>query len=106
MIFPRLMRVYVSAGFLASYWSAGFGTFLHVSALASHWLEDRANFTPRYKQQANPFLSMNNFIPLVISMNDKKQLTILSQCKLALTSGINFLRYRIIGKKLKTSRVP
>jgi hypothetical protein len=31
-------------GFLASYWSAGFGTFLLVSALASHWLEDYANF--------------------------------------------------------------
>ena len=32
--------------FLASYWSAGFGRFLQVSALASHWLEDCANFTP------------------------------------------------------------
>ncbi len=46
------MRVYVglimiahvlSLGFLASYWSVGFGTFLQVSALASHWLKDCAN---------------------------------------------------------------
>ncbi len=33
-------------GFLASYWSAGFGRFLQVSFFASHWLEDCANFTP------------------------------------------------------------
>jgi hypothetical protein len=26
--------------FLASYWPAGFETFLQVSAIASHWLED------------------------------------------------------------------
>ncbi len=32
--------------FLAFYWPAGFGRFLQVSALASHWLEDCANFTP------------------------------------------------------------
>jgi hypothetical protein len=32
--------------FLASYWSAGFGRFLQVSALASNWLEDCADFTP------------------------------------------------------------
>ncbi len=46
--FSRLMRVYVgcsrrvpvlSPDFLASYWSAGFGTFLQISTLASHWLE-------------------------------------------------------------------
>jgi hypothetical protein len=58
---------------------------------ASHWLEDCANFTPtpeendkysaerfvRYKQQANTPLSMNNYIPLVVSMNDKnKPLTV------------------------------
>jgi hypothetical protein len=30
---------------LASYWSAGFGRLLQVSALASHWLEDCVNFT-------------------------------------------------------------
>jgi hypothetical protein len=36
----------LSPGILASYWSAGFGTFLQVSALASRWLEDCANFTP------------------------------------------------------------
>jgi hypothetical protein len=65
----------------------GFGTFLQVSALASHWLEKDVNFTPmpdkyqttntaallvQYKQQANPLLSMNNCTPLVISRNDKK----------------------------------
>ncbi len=51
--FSRLMQNYVglimlalSPGFLASYWSAGFGTFLQVSALASNWLEDCANCTP------------------------------------------------------------
>jgi hypothetical protein len=36
----------LSPDFLASYWSAGFGTFLQVSALAYHWLDDCANFTP------------------------------------------------------------
>jgi hypothetical protein len=41
----------------------------------------------QYKQQANPFLSMNNYNPLLISWNDKnKQLTLLSQRKLALTA--------------------
>jgi hypothetical protein len=40
-----------------------------------------------YKQQANPLLSMNNYTPLVISRNEKnKQLTLLSQRKLALTA--------------------
>jgi hypothetical protein len=38
----------------------------------------------QYKQQANPLLSMHNYTTLVISGNDKnKQLTLLSQCKLA-----------------------
>jgi hypothetical protein len=37
---------------LAFYWSAGFGTFLQVSALASHWLEDFANFTPTPEENA------------------------------------------------------
>jgi hypothetical protein len=82
---------------LLFYWSAGFGTFLQVPALASHWLEDCANFTPtleettttallmKYKQQANPLLSTHNYIPLVISGNDKnEQITLLSQRKLAL----------------------
>jgi hypothetical protein len=36
----------LSPGFLDFYWSAGFGTFLQVSAPASHWLENCANFTP------------------------------------------------------------
>jgi hypothetical protein len=40
-----------------------------------------------YKQQANPLLSMSNYTPLGISSNDKnKQLTLLSQRKLALTA--------------------
>jgi hypothetical protein len=40
----------------------------------------------QYKQQANLLLSMNNYTPLLISWNAKnKQLTLLSQCKLALT---------------------
>jgi hypothetical protein len=41
----------LSPGFLAFYWSAGFGTFLQVSALASHWLEDCANFTPMLEKK-------------------------------------------------------
>ncbi len=41
----------------------------------------------QYKQQANPLLSMNNYTPLVISRYDEtKQLTLLSQRKLALTA--------------------
>jgi hypothetical protein len=39
------------AGFIASYWSAGFGKFLQVLAFASQWLADSANFTPIRKQQ-------------------------------------------------------
>jgi hypothetical protein len=85
--------------------AAPFGTFLRVSDLASHWLEDCANCTPtpeendkyrvpvqcqpllvQYKQQDNSLLSVHNYTPIVISGNDKnKQLTLLSQCKLALT---------------------
>jgi hypothetical protein len=87
--------VYLVQVFVASYWSAGFGTYLQVSALASHWLEHCANFTPKqggkqpiqrqpllgqYKHQANPLLSIYTYIPLVSSRNDKiKQLTFLSQ---------------------------
>jgi hypothetical protein len=77
-------------------------TSVFKSALASHWLDDCENFTPtpeeqqpiqrqlllvQYKQQANPHLSIHNYNPLVISRNDKnKQLTLLSQRKLALTA--------------------
>jgi hypothetical protein len=39
-----ISRFFVGPGFLASYWSAGLGTFLQVSALASYWLEVCANF--------------------------------------------------------------
>jgi hypothetical protein len=58
------------------------------------------------KTQANPLLSMHNFSPLVISSHDKnKQLTVLSQCKLALTAGtrVHLLCYKNIGapKKFK-----
>jgi hypothetical protein len=51
-IISRLMRVCVgltmltACTFLASYWSAIFGRFLQVSALASHWLADCTNYTP------------------------------------------------------------
>jgi hypothetical protein len=76
-----MQKVYFAVNarlFLACYLSAGFGTFLQVSALASHWLENCANFTPnpeendqysakkkiarivQYKQQAQN-------IPLVIA---------------------------------------
>jgi hypothetical protein len=40
----------LNPGSLASYWSAGFGTFLQASTLASHWLEDCANFTPTLEE--------------------------------------------------------
>jgi hypothetical protein len=42
----KMLRSVLLPGFLAFYWSAGFETFLRVSALASHWLEDCTNFTP------------------------------------------------------------
>jgi hypothetical protein len=52
----------------------------------------------QYKQQANPLLSVHNFTPLVISVNDKnKQLTLLSQRKLALTAINDFLHFEING---------
>ncbi len=60
MHFSWLMQVYVGLiGIVSSFWSAEFETFLQVSALASHWLEDCANFT------------VNNYTPHVISRNDK-----------------------------------
>jgi hypothetical protein len=41
----------------------------------------------QYKHQADPLLAMKNYTPLVISRNDKnKQVTLLSQRKLALTA--------------------
>jgi hypothetical protein len=53
-------------------------------------------------QAASQFTFMHNYTPLVISGNDKnKQLTLLSQCKLALTAKIHFLRYKIIGAHKK-----
>jgi hypothetical protein len=66
--------------------SAGFGTFLQVSANNSHWLEDFANFTPTPEEndqysanyslwnisiKPNPLLTMNNYTPLMISRNGK-----------------------------------
>jgi hypothetical protein len=51
--------VYIlSPGFLASYLSAGFGTGLQLSALASHWLEDYANLTPTLLE--NDYYSANH----------------------------------------------
>jgi hypothetical protein len=48
----------------------------------------RQPFLVQYKQQASPLSSMNNHTPLVICGNDKnKQITLLSQRKLALTAG-------------------
>jgi hypothetical protein len=42
----NLVTLDISALFSVAFnWSAGFGTFLQVSALASHWLEDCANFS-------------------------------------------------------------
>jgi hypothetical protein len=68
--------VYLGSDFIDFYWSTGFGRFLQLSALASHWLKDYANFTQtpeendQYSvnqsysaihQQANPLLSINNY---------------------------------------------
>ena len=62
--FSQLMRVYVGLimlsacpGFLASYWSAGFGTFLQVSALASHWLEGSVSVTLLRRKTTNTALT-------------------------------------------------
>jgi hypothetical protein len=77
-------------------------TFIQVSALDSHWLEDCANFTPMLEKATNTapttlsaiqaaskstFINtLHNYTPLVISKNDKNmQLTLLSQRKLAST---------------------
>ncbi len=76
----------LSPGFLVFNWSARFGTFLQVSALASHWMEDCANFTPtpagekrpikrqpllmQHKQHVNSLFSMHNNTLLVNSEND------------------------------------
>jgi hypothetical protein len=47
------------------------------------------------------FINVNNYTPLAISRNDKnKQLTLLSQHKLALTAK-NFLHYKTIGAPKK-----
>jgi hypothetical protein len=51
----------------------------------------------QYKQQANQLLSMHNYTPLVINGNDKnKQLTLLSQGKLALTSRKTLFDFCVI----------
>ncbi len=55
----NVIGVYLTQVFLASYWSAGFGRFLQVSALSSDWLADCANFTltpgenNKYRYSAN-----------------------------------------------------
>jgi hypothetical protein len=55
-------------GFLASHWSAGFGRFLQVSVLASHYLEDGVNFTPTLEENnqysANFFLCNTSSKPI------------------------------------------
>ncbi len=42
----KVRDVYLVQASSAFYWSAGFGTFLRVSALASHWLKDCENNKP------------------------------------------------------------
>jgi hypothetical protein len=54
--------VYLVRVFLASYWSAWFGTFHQVSALASHLLEDCANL--RQRPLLMQAASQSTFIPL------------------------------------------
>jgi hypothetical protein len=61
----------------------------------------------KYKQQAHSLLSINNYTPLVISGNDKnKQLTLLSQCKLALAARNTFFHNTIIGAPKKLEKLP
>jgi hypothetical protein len=55
-----------------------------------------------YKKQAKPLLSVHNYTPLGISRNDKnKQLTLLSQRKLALTAINPLFALQIIGAPKK-----
>jgi hypothetical protein len=68
--------------FFASYWSAGFGTFFQVSTLASHWLEDYANFTPTAEENSANYswcntsnkqirfyqYTLHNYIPFLAGM--------------------------------------
>jgi hypothetical protein len=93
---------FFSPGFFTSYWSAGFVRFpSEISPcfpLAGGLCKFNANtggkhpiqhqpLLVQYKHQANPLLSMHNYTPLVIIWSDKNmKLTLLSQCKLALTA--------------------
>jgi hypothetical protein len=61
----------------------------------------------QYKQQAHLLLSMDNYTPLSISRNDKnKQLTLLSQRKLALTARNTLLLQKIIVAPKKFKKWP
>jgi hypothetical protein len=66
-----------SPGFLASYWSAGFRTFLQVSALFSHWLEDWENFTPTQEEKKKDRYSANHFGAIQAASQSTFQYTIL-----------------------------
>jgi hypothetical protein len=115
-----MLAAFTYPGFHGFHWASESGTFLQVSALDAHWLEECANFTPtleknggkkqrqpllvQYKQQANPLLSMHNYTPHVISGNDKnKQLTLLSQCKLTFNSSLG--RY-VFGSEISYNKAP
>jgi hypothetical protein len=78
---------------LIGHWSAGFGRFLQVSALASHWLEDCANFTPTPEEnnnysdnysKCNTSIKPIHFYQRTEAGGKNKQLTLLSQHKLAI----------------------
>jgi hypothetical protein len=53
-------------GFLGSYWSAGFGTFLQVSALASYWLEEcaKCSSTP---EENNKYTLLQGLLKMKLS---------------------------------------
>jgi hypothetical protein len=53
----RWLNNVLGPGFLAFYWSAGFGTFHQVLALASHWLEYCATFTPTPPEENNQYIA-------------------------------------------------
>ena len=72
------------------------------------WPIQRQPLLVQHKQQANLYLSMHNYTPLVMSRTDKKkQLTLLSQRKLALNVRNMYLALYIWSinlKNLKTRR--
>ncbi len=107
----------VSGVYSTQVWPEGFGRFLQVFALSSIWQADFANFMPTPGKTTNtaPAIlsvikaAMNKYTPLVISRNDKNELSIIKPTQTG--SNRNKLTFCIIKsteplKNRKTSRVP